>query len=145
MKPRMPNSPSAVPTMARARTPGGAIVSTSAIAGSAILRSQATSPVALSIANMRPSKAIEITLSFHSATPRLLTPQQATSPAQARSVPGSIFHLMTPFLPFEHSVHITGPPAFGRIEDAFLNQGCSFEIPDRIAPAALEAAQRDRE
>jgi hypothetical protein len=77
----------------------GAMVSVSPSAGSAILRSQATSPVALSIANMRPSSAMEITLSFHSATPRLFTPQQATSPAQARSVPGSIFHLITPLRP----------------------------------------------
>ena len=85
--------------MARSRTISGAMVSVSPSAGSAILRSQATSPVFLSIANMRPSSAMEITLSFHSATPRLLTPQQATSPAQARSVPGSIFHLMTPRFP----------------------------------------------
>jgi hypothetical protein len=39
---------------------------------------------------MRPSRAIEITLSFHSATPRLLTPQQATSPAHARSAVGAV-------------------------------------------------------
>ena len=80
------------------------MVSVSPSAGSAILRSHIVSPVALLIANMRPSSAIEITLSFHSATPRLLTPQQATSPAQARSVPGSIFHLMVPFLPAVTSI-----------------------------------------
>src|SRR5205823_7126926 len=67
------------PTMAISRTTSGASVRVSATAGSAILRSQAISPVALLIANIRPSSAIEITLSFHSATPRLLTPQQARS------------------------------------------------------------------
>ena len=80
------------------------MVSVSPIAGSAILRSHTTSPVALLIANMRPSSEIEMTLSFHRPTPRLLTPQQATSPAQARSVPGSIFHLMVPFLPAVRSI-----------------------------------------
>jgi hypothetical protein len=79
-------------------------VSDSPIAASAILRSHTTSPVCLLISNMRPSRAIEMTLSFHSATPRLSTPQHATSPAQARSVPRSIFHLMTPFLPAERSI-----------------------------------------
>jgi hypothetical protein len=82
----------------------GAMVSVSPIAGSAILRSQVTSPVALLIENMRPSSEIEITLSFHSATPRLLMPQQATSAAQARSMPGSIFHLMVPLRPAETSI-----------------------------------------
>jgi hypothetical protein len=82
----------------------GATVMVSPRAGSAILRSHTTSPVALLIANMRPSSAMEMTLSFHSATPRLLTPQHATSPAQARSVPGSIFHLMTAFFPAVRSI-----------------------------------------
>jgi hypothetical protein len=48
--------------------------------------------------NSRPSSEIEMILSFHNATPRLLTPQHATSPAQARSVAGSNFHLMVAFL-----------------------------------------------
>ena len=86
------------------RITSGASVSVSAIAGSATLRSHTISPVALLRENSRPSREIEITLSFHSATPRLLTPQQATSPAQARSVPGSNFHLMLAFLPFDTSI-----------------------------------------
>jgi hypothetical protein len=76
----------------------GAMVSVSPNAGSVILRSQATSPVALLIENMRPSRETEMTLSFHSATPRLLMPQQATSPAQARSMP------MMPLRPVETSI-----------------------------------------
>jgi hypothetical protein len=72
MKPRMPNSPPAVPTIAMSRMTSGAM-GTSAFTGSAIFRSHTTSPVALLMANMRPSRAIEITLSFHSATPRLLS------------------------------------------------------------------------
>ena len=90
--------------MATSRTTSGASVIVSAMAGSATLRSHTISPVALLSENRRPSSEIEITLSFHSATPRLLTPQQATSPAQARSVPGSNFHLITPFLPPETSM-----------------------------------------
>src|SRR5947208_4246118 len=79
----MPYSPPAEPVIATSRTISGAAVSVSARAGSATRRSQTFSPVALLIANRRPSSEIEITLSFHSATPRLLlTPQQATSPAQ---------------------------------------------------------------
>src|SRR5436853_486093 len=104
MKPRMPNSPPAVPTMATSRTIKGASVKVSAIAGSAILRSHAFSPVALSIANSRPSSEIEMTLSFQSATPRLLTPQQATSPAQALLVPGSNFQRNVPFFPLDPSM-----------------------------------------
>ena len=80
--------------MAMSRMTSGASVSVSATAGSATLRSQTISPVALLSENSRPSSEIEMILSFHSATPRLLTPQQATSPAQARSVPGSNFHLI---------------------------------------------------
>jgi len=86
------------------RTTSGASVSVSPMPGSATLRSHAISPVALLRENMRPSSAIEITLSFHSATPRLLTPQHATSPAQARSTAGSNFHLIAPFLPLETSM-----------------------------------------
>src|SRR4029077_1758761 len=55
------------------------------------------SPVALLIENMRPSRETEMTLSFHSATPRLLMPQQATSAAQARSTPGSMLGLTYPY------------------------------------------------
>jgi len=44
----------------------------SAMPGSAILRCHTSSPVALLSANMRPSSEIEMILSFHSATPRLL-------------------------------------------------------------------------
>src|SRR3984893_17453879 len=87
----MPNSPPAAPTIATSRTTRGASVSVSPKAGSATLRSHTFSPVALFSANNRPSSEIEMILSFHSATPRLSTPQQATSPAQALSVPGSNF------------------------------------------------------
>ena len=73
-------------------------------ARSPIRRSQTISPVALLMANMRPSSAIEMTLSFHSATPRLLTPQQATSPAHALSVFGSIFQRKLAFLPLDTSM-----------------------------------------
>jgi hypothetical protein len=100
----MPNSPPAAPTIAVSRITSGAAVIVSPSAGSAILRSQMTSPVTLLIENMRPSSEIEMILSFHSATPRLLTPQQATSPAQLRSVPGSIFHLMEALRPLVRSI-----------------------------------------
>jgi len=80
------------------------MVSVSPKAGSAILRSHTFSPVALLSANSRPSSEIEITLSFHSATPRLLTPQQATSPAQALSIAGSNFQRKVPFLPLDTSI-----------------------------------------
>ena len=73
------------------RITSGASVSVSANAGSATLRSHTISPVALLSENSRPSSEIEMILSFHNATPRLLTPQHATSPAQARSVAGSNF------------------------------------------------------
>jgi hypothetical protein len=100
----MPNSPPADPMMARSRTTSGASVTVSPSAGSATLRSHIASPVARLSAKMRPSRAIEMTLSFHNATPRLLTPQHATSPAQARSTPGSNFHLISPFLPLDTSI-----------------------------------------
>src|ERR1700741_2908654 len=109
----MPNSPPAGPTIARSRTTSGAIVSVSPSAGSATLRSQTFSPVALLIANSRPSSEIEMTLSFHSATPRLLTPQHATSPAQALAVPGSNFQRNVPFLPVETSIAETEPQPSG--------------------------------
>ncbi len=80
------------------------MVMVSPMAGSAILRSHTFSPVALLSANMRPSSEIEITLSFHSATPRLLTPQQATSPAQALSVPGSNRQRKVPLRPLATSI-----------------------------------------
>src|SRR6266446_9351851 len=113
IQPRIPYSPPAEPTIAMSRTTSGASVKVSAIAGSAILRSQTFSPVALLMANSRPSSEIEITLSFHSATPRLLTPQQATSPAQALLVSGSNFHRNTPFLPLETSIAETVPQPSG--------------------------------
>src|SRR5438094_950049 len=97
----MPYSPPAEPVIATSRTISGAAVSVSARAGSALRRSHTFSPVALLIANRRPSSEIEITLSFHKATPRLLTPQQATSPAQDLSVCGSNFQRNVPFLPLE--------------------------------------------
>src|SRR6266699_6504816 len=100
----MPNSPPAAPTIATSRTTSGASVSVSPSAGSATLRSQTFSPVALLMANSLPSSETEMTLSFHSATPRLLTPQQATSPAQALSVPGSNFQRNVPFLPLDTSM-----------------------------------------
>jgi len=75
------------------------MVRVSPSAGSATLRSHTFSPVALSIANSRPSSEMEMILSFHSATPRLLTPQQATSAAQARLVSGSNFQRSAAFLP----------------------------------------------
>jgi hypothetical protein len=43
-------------------------------------------------------------LSFHSATPRLLTPQQATSAAQARSICGSKRQRMAPLVPLVTSM-----------------------------------------
>src|SRR5712691_8472057 len=109
----MPYSPPADPTIATSRTTSGASVSVSPIAGSAILRSHIFSPVALLSANRRPSREIEMTLSFQSATPRLLTPQQATSPAHALLVSGSNFHRNTPFLPLETSIAETVPQPSG--------------------------------
>ena len=115
------------------------------MAGSAILRSHTFSPVALLMANSRPSSEIEITLSFHSATPRLLTPQQATSPAQALSVCGIE-------LPAEHALlaagHVDGidrAPAVGDIHDAVLDDRSRFQVAELVAGAgALEAAERRR-
>ena len=96
IQPRMPYSAPETPVIARSLTTSGATVMTSAIAGSATWRSQATSPVSLSVAIRRPSRVCETTLSFHSATPRLLTPQQDTAPDQSLSVPGSIFQTSLP-------------------------------------------------
>src|SRR3984893_12576675 len=145
MKPRMPNSPPAVPTMARSRMISGAMVSVSPRAGSAIMRSQATSPCALRMANMRPSSAIEITLSFHSATPRLLTPQQATSPR-----PGAIY--AGGHLPFDDALLSCGDidridrvPAIGHVHDAVLDQRGRFQVAVGVAAAVMESTQRHRE
>jgi hypothetical protein len=104
IQPRMPYSPPAEPMMPRSRTTSGASVTVSPMAGSATLRSQIFSPVARLSANRRPSSAADMILSFQSATPRLLTPQQATSPAQTRSTSGLNFQRKTPFLPLVTSI-----------------------------------------
>ena len=141
----MPNSPPAAPTIARSRITSGAIVSVSPIAGSATLRSHTISPVALLMAISRPSRVTEITLSFHSATPRLLTPQQATSPAQARSVPGSIFHLNDAAPAAAHVDRVDRAPAVGDVHHAVLDDRRALQIAELVAAAALEAAERDAE
>ena len=94
---------------------------------------------------MRPSSAIEITLSFHSATPRLLTPQQATSPAQARSTPGSNFHLIVALLAAGHVDRVDRAPTVGDVHHAVVDQGRGFEIALGVAAARLQSAEPDRE
>ena len=104
IQPRMPYSAPETPVITRSLTTSGATVMTSAMAGSATLRSQAISPLALSVAIRRPSRVCEMTLSFQSATPRLLTPQQDTAPDQSLSVPGSIFQTSSPPPPVRSSL-----------------------------------------
>src|SRR3977135_244327 len=142
----MPNSPPAAPTIATSRTTSGARVRVSPSAGSATLRSHTFPPFACLMANNRPSSATEMILSFHSATPRLSTPQQATSPAQALSVPGSNFQRNGPLAAAGTVDRRDGAPTIGNIHDAVLDDRGRFEIAELVAgAAAFEAAERDRE
>src|SRR6202035_2804018 len=126
----MPNSPPAAPTIATSRTTSGASVSVSPSAGSATLRSHTFSPVALLMANSRPSSEIEMILSFHSATPRLSTPQQATSPAQALSVPGSNFQRKVPLRPLDTSIAYTEPQPSGTYMTPSSTIGVASRLPN---------------
>src|ERR1700746_3984099 len=130
MKPRMPYSPPAVPTIATSRTTSGASVSVSPIAGAAILRPHTSSPVALLSANNRPSSETEITLSFHSAMPRLLTPQQATSEAQALLVSGSNFQRVFARFPVDTSSAQTTPQPLGTYMMPSSTIGVASRLPD---------------
>ena len=94
---------------------------------------------------MRPSSEIEMILSFHNATPRLLTPQQATSPAQARSVPGSNFHLISAFLAAGDVDGIDRAPAVGHVHHAVFDDRGGLQIAVLVAAAALKAAERHGE
>jgi hypothetical protein len=73
MKPRMPNSPPAVPTMARSRDQGAIEAFHNRGIGD---HAPTRLPGGLVDGEHAAVSAIEITLSFHKATPRLLTPQR---------------------------------------------------------------------
>ena len=145
MKPRMPNSPPAVPTIARSRMTSGAMVMTSAIAGSAILRSHTTSPVCLVDREHAPVEGDR---------DHLVLPQgdAAVVDAAARHVTGPGAVGAGVHLPLDDALfagaeidRIDRSPAVRHVHDAVLDDRRRFEIAERVTPAALEPAQRHRE